>query len=373
MSVINKMLQDLDKRQQGHQLSNITSPQMQYVGRAGHSKKGWLIAVVCLLLGALSVYAFQGINKQDNAVSQPQLELQPQPQPQLQALQPIATTEPASSATVPAVDAIVPAVGTAVPVDDLVAQVPASDAALGIDTKTETGIDTKIELQPQSVDESKPIPTSEPIVEPVQAAGKMAVTEVKLTPAQLAQKQLIMATDADKRADWSKAIEHYGKALNFDPSLHEARKQLAALHYGQGQLSDAAQVLQQGWLLYPQEFEFTLLLARVQQAMGDTASALTSLANIPDSHVLARQKWLAQSDLAQKQGQFTLAEQAYRQLLQLEPQQGKWWMGLGYALDSQQQFAQASQAYRSALSHPGLSMQATAFIEQRLNQLGDSQ
>ncbi|WP_297896310.1 tetratricopeptide repeat protein [Shewanella sp.] len=382
MSVINKMLQDLDKRQQGHQLSNITSPQMQYMGRAGHSKKGWLIGVVCLLLGALSVYAFQGINKQENVVSQPQPQLEQQPQPQLQASQaqtsqPIATTEPTSTATVPAVDTAEPVVDTTVLVDDLVAQVPTTDAALGIDTntetETETGIDTKTEIQPQSVDEDNPTSTSEPIVEPVKAAGKMAVTEVKLTPAQLAQKQLIMATDADKRADWSKAIEHYSKALNLDPSLHEARKQLAALHYGQGQLSDAAQVLQQGWLLYPQEFEFTLLLARVQQAMGDTASALTSLANIPDSHVLARQKWLAQSDLAQKQGQFTLAEQAYRQLLQLEPQQGKWWMGLGYALDSQQQFAQASQAYRSALSHPGLSMQATAFIEQRLNQLGDSQ
>ncbi|MCP3128648.1 tetratricopeptide repeat protein [Shewanella sp. KJ2020] len=361
MSVINKMLQDLDKRQQGHQLSNIMSPQMQYVGRAGHSRKGWLIGVVCLLLGALSVYVFQGINKQTNVVSQPQPQLEQQPQPQLQASQlqpqaqaslPTATTEPAS---------------TAVPAVDIVAQVPVSDTALGIEIETET------ENHPQSVAEYKPTPMPEPIVEPVQAAGKMAVTEVKLTPSQLAQKQLLMATDADKRADWSKAIEHYSKALNFDPSLHEARKQLAALYYGQGQLSDAAQVLQQGWLLYPQEFEFTLLLARVQLAMGDTESALTSLANIPDSHVLARQKWLAQSDLAQKQGQFTLAEQAYRQLLQLEPQQGKWWMGLGYALDSQQQFAQASQAYRSALSHPGLSMQATAFIEQRLNQLGDSQ
>lgn len=371
MSVINKMLQDLDKRQQGHQLSNIMSPQMQYVGRGGHSRKGWLIGVVCLLLGALSVYVFQGINKQTNVVSQPQpqpqLEQQPQSQlqasqlqPQAQASLPIATTVPASPATVPAVEPAVPAV-------DSVAQVPVSDAALGIEIEAET------ETHPQSVEEYKPTPMPEPIVEPVQAAGKMAVTEVRLTPSQLAQKQLLMATDADKRADWSKAIEHYGKALNFDPSLHEARKQLAALYYGQGQLPDAVQVLQQGWLLYPQEFEFTLLLARVQQAMGDTASALTSLANIPDSHVLARQKWLAQSDLAQKQGQFTLAEQAYRQLLQLEPQQGKWWMGLGYALDSQQQFAQASQAYRSALSHPGLSMQATAFIEQRLNQLGDSQ
>lgn len=107
--------------------------------------------------------------------------------------------------------------------------------------------------------------------------------------------------------------------------------------------------------------------------MGDTDSALASLAQIPERHVLARQKWLAQTDLAQKQGQFTLVEQAYRQLLQQDPQQAKWWLGLAYALDSQQQFAQASQAYRTALSYSGLSTQATAFIEQRLQQLGDSQ
>ncbi|MGL5407866.1 MAG: tetratricopeptide repeat protein, partial [Shewanella sp.] len=44
-----------------------------------------------------------------------------------------------------------------------------------------------------------------------------------------------------------------------------------------------------------------------------------------------------------------------------------------YALDSQQQYHHARQAYRTALTHTGLSSQATAFIEQRLTQLGDSQ
>lgn len=393
MSVINKMLQDLDKRQQGHQLSNITPQQMHYVGRSGQSKKGLLISVASLLLGALSVYAFQTINQQEltsetpsagvnqetyveaiapnhdlsqdaktavqaNLVPQsepepelePELELEPEPQLEPQP-QSVATTELASTDTVP--------------VPDAAAQVLETDTELGLETETPSHFVDEKTLTPE--------PTPDPIAEPVKSTGQMAVTEVRLTPTQLAQKQLTMATDAEKQGNWSKAIEHYGKALNLDPSLPEARKQLAALYYGQGQLHNAAQVLQQGWLLYPQEFELALLLARVQQAMGNTDLALTSLANIPDSHVLARQKWLAQSDLAQKQGQFALAEQAYRQLLQQEPQQAKWWMGLGYALDSQQQFVQASQAYRSALSHPGLSTQASAFIEQRLNQLGDSQ
>ncbi|MGL5358177.1 MAG: tetratricopeptide repeat protein, partial [Shewanella sp.] len=138
-------------------------------------------------------------------------------------------------------------------------------------------------------------------------------------------------------------------------------------------LSEASAVLAQGVLLYPQEFEFALLLARVQQAQGKGALALESLELIPDEHSLARQKWLAQTDLAQKQGQFALAERAYRQLLQQEPRQGRWWMGLAYALDSQQQYPKARQAYRSALTHAGLSPQAIAFIEQRLTQLGDSQ
>lgn len=42
MSVINKMLQDLDKRQQGHELSNVTQPQVQYLARR-RSSSHWLL------------------------------------------------------------------------------------------------------------------------------------------------------------------------------------------------------------------------------------------------------------------------------------------------------------------------------------------
>ncbi|MGL5907613.1 MAG: tetratricopeptide repeat protein, partial [Shewanella sp.] len=206
-----------------------------------------------------------------------------------------------------------------------------------------------------------------------QAERAMTVTEVSLTPPQLAQKQLALAKAAEGQGELRQAINHYQQALTLTPGLHAARKQQAALLYGQEQWSQASAVLAQGILLYPQEFEFALLLARVQQAKGDGVEALASLELIPDDHELARQKWLAQTDLAQKQGQFALAEQAYRKLLQQEPRQGKWWMGLAYALDSQQQYHHARQAYRTALTHAGLSSQATAFIEQRLTQLGDSQ
>lgn len=396
MSVINKMLQDLDKRQQGHSLSNVAVHQAQFLGRPNPSRKWLVISLVSLLAGGVSVYAFQAMydsrNATDNSVNTV-MSAQTQsdntnPQTDTPAKDMSASAESAPSmAQSPRVNAA-PVEPTSEPTIESVAVNSSTDTANKAALPQES---VQAQTEPQQVavkanqaevnvnqSEVKITQTEARASEPVESAaaqptGQMAVTEVKLSPSQLAQKQLVLASDVEKQGQLVKAMDYYAKALKLDPSLHESRKQLAALHYGQGEQSQAAEVLAQGRLLYPQEFEFALLLARVQHAMGDTDAALASLAQIPDSHPLARQKWLAQTDLAQKQGQYPLVEQAYRKLLQQEPQQGKWWMGLAYALDSQKQFTQASQAYRTALSYSGLSTQATAFIEQRLQQLGDSQ
>ncbi len=431
MSVINKMLQDLDKRQQGHSLSNVAVHQAQFLGRPNTSRKWLVISLVSLLAGGVSVYAFQAMydsrNATDNSVNtvmsaqtpsdntNPQADtssmgaetgaettIPTEPTAEMVQVSPSSTDTPAkdmsasvesapSMAQSPRVNAA-PVEPTSEPTTESVAVNTSTDTA---NKAALTQDSVQAQTEPQQVvvkvnqaevnvnqSEVKITQTEARASEPVESAstqaaaqptGQMAVTEVKLSPSQLAQKQLVLASDAEKQGQLVKAMDYYAKALKLDPSLHESRKQLAALHYGQGEQPQAAEVLAQGRLLYPQEFEFALLLARVQHAMADTDAALASLAQIPDSHPLARQKWLAQTDLAQKQGQYPLVEQAYRKLLQQEPQQGKWWMGLAYALDSQKQFTQASQAYRTALSYSGLSTQATAFIEQRLQQLGDSQ
>ncbi|MGL5905191.1 MAG: hypothetical protein ACRCZA_00505, partial [Shewanella sp.] len=59
MSVINQMLKDLDKRQQGHQLRNIAPQQLQYAGQARASKSWILVSLISLALGALAVYVLQ--------------------------------------------------------------------------------------------------------------------------------------------------------------------------------------------------------------------------------------------------------------------------------------------------------------------------
>ncbi|MGL5390100.1 MAG: tetratricopeptide repeat protein, partial [Shewanella sp.] len=59
MSVINQMLKDLDKRQQGHQLSHITPHQLQYVERTRPAKHWILLSLLSLVLGALALYVLQ--------------------------------------------------------------------------------------------------------------------------------------------------------------------------------------------------------------------------------------------------------------------------------------------------------------------------
>ncbi|MCU8070933.1 tetratricopeptide repeat protein [Shewanella sp. SM32] len=429
MSVINKMLQDLDKRQQGHELSNVAQPQVQYLARRRAPFNGLLLCGVSLLFGGALVYGWQlFMAKPAEAIISAQTNGQNEStQTQIEPVQsPVSVEvveEPLKVATMqefttkneelePSVDDVVlnqpqefeseneveqesqrQQDESSALADDLVDTVSepshsqsnrvtssvrsaevtaAAPSALMMSERASVAADNELnasnELKVQEVKADAGTNRLTP-----QQQGQMAITEVKLTPKQLAQKRFTLASEAERDGKLKDAISYYEQTLGFDPSMHEARKQLAALHYGQGQLAKASEVLLQGMLLFPQQLDFALLLARVQQASGQADLALVTLANIPDTHPLARQKWMAQSDLAQKLGQFSLSEQAYRQLLQQEPQQAKWWMGLAYALDSQQQFPQARQAYRTALGHRGLSAQASAFIEQRLTQLGDSQ
>ncbi|MBS0043008.1 tetratricopeptide repeat protein [Shewanella sp. M16] len=437
MSVINKMLQDLDKRQQGHELSNVAQPQVQYLARRRAPFNGLLLCGVSLLFGGALVYGWQlfiakpaeaTISAQTNGQNEStQTQIEFVQVDKITSRQPSASVEvveePLNVATMqefttkneelePSVDDVVlnqpqefeseneveqesqrQQDESSALADDLVDTVSepshsqsnrvtssvrsaevtaAAPSALMMSERASVAADNELnasnELKVQEVKADAGTNRLTP-----QQQGQMAITEVKLTPKQLAQKRFTLASEAERDGKLKDAISYYEQTLGFDPSMHEARKQLAALHYGQGQLAKASEVLLQGMLLFPQQLDFALLLARVQQASGQADLALVTLANIPDTHPLARQKWMAQSDLAQKLGQFSLSEQAYRQLLQQEPQQAKWWMGLAYALDSQQQFPQARQAYRTALGHRGLSAQASAFIEQRLTQLGDSQ
>lgn len=204
-------------------------------------------------------------------------------------------------------------------------------------------------------------------------ASNMKVTEVTLTKVQLAKVLFQKAQTAEKEKRLSDASSGYLEAIILDPSFHAARKQLVSIYYAQNNANTAIRLLESGLGMFPSHWEFYLIKANIENALQEYRAALQSLSYIDDSSHFVKDKWAFQGEIAQKIAQYDLAESAYRSLLTLESTQARWWMGLAYALDSQQQYAKAAEAYRSALNYPGLSNTAIEFVEQRLVQLGENQ
>jgi MSHA biogenesis protein MshN len=216
-------------------------------------------------------------------------------------------------------------------------------------------------------------PEPAPKMATAQPPGKMEISEVKLTPEQLAQRQYQAGMNAQQNGDLTAAAAAMQRALELYPALHSARKQLAALYYGAGQLTEAAALLQFGINNFPSQQQFWLLLGRVQLAQGKSAAAQASLQHIADGSELATDKWLTLAKLGQQDSNWTLVQQSYQRLIASAADDGRWWMGLAHAQDAAGDYPSALASYRQALQRDNLSLNARAYIENRIAQIGDRQ
>ncbi len=401
MSVINTMLKDLDKRQQSHELENLHVAPVQYQSSTS-SKLPWiLLGLVSLVLVSGIVFSWDRLTAKvsdDTEILSVDKLVADTPVTDNKVAENTAT-ENSRALNEPGLTPMAAAsidAGVTVESEQRLTQLPAIPEQT---LRSEHDNGAKAESTAKAVSEEqasagKELPvitskiqrtTSRPISQPVKVEapvartsnnGSMAVTEVKLSDEQLAQKRLTLATEAEQLGEQNDAIVYYIEALTLNPKLHQARKQLAALYYGKARLDLATDLLRQGSSQFPLEFDYLLLLARVQQASGNQAQALSILSQIPDTSLLARQKWVEQSSLAQEVSNFVLAEQGYRNLLGVEANQARWWMGLAYSLDAQAKYSAAKDAYKQAVLYKsvprkGLSAQALDYIENRLAQLGE--
>ncbi len=421
MSVINTMLKDLDKRKESHELENLQVAPVQYQ-RARPSKLPWiLLGLVSLVLVSGIVFSWDRLTAKapddteivsiddtaadilliDNKAAESTATENSGGVIEEPSLTPMALPSIAADSRVPVKgkpDSIEPYAGVTAKSEQRLTQVPSTpEQAFRSEPENESKVESALkpiikEQQATVIKEALPVITSKnqnvasaPLSQAVRVEapvvrasnnGSMAVTEVKLSDEQLAQKRLTLATEAEQQGEQNNAMVYYIEALTLNPKLHQARKQLAALYYGKGRLDLASDLLKQGISQFPLEFDYVLLLARVQQVSGNKVQALSTLSQIPDSSLLARQKWVEQSSLAQEVSDFLLAEQGYRNLLGVEANQARWWMGLAYSLDAQAKYSAAKDAYKQAVlyksePHKGLSAQALDYIENRLAQLGE--
>ena len=372
MSVINQMLKDLDRRQQEAEGAAV------YV--APVRQQGWWMLVLTLLCTlALGILGWRTwiFWQQSQRASLPAVQVEAPAVAPSAPLAVVGTTQAVSSAAsvakVPAASAestaarVAPSAAEQVPADEaLLADEGNPEEALGDETilsDEELQPDLYAELAAEQSAEEAPAPAAP------RKPGILKIETVELSDAELATLAERKATTAMAKGRMQEAQDGYYEVLAHDPHNQGAREQLAGLLYGAGRLTEAAQVLEEGLRLDPAQADLRLLLARVAISGGDRQKALDWLTGYQPDIASNLDYYATWAGLAQELGQPVQASEMYVRLLRQQPDQGRWWLGLGVAEDGQGHRQRALDAYRNAQLHGNLGEASTQWLEQRIGQL----
>jgi len=357
MSVINQMLKDLDRRQQGSEGAAV------YVAPA--RQQGWWLLLLTLMCGlALGILGWRSwlYWQQTRAVAAATEVATPDAVARVVA--PLSQPEPG------AVAAVLP-----LPSEEEVNEQEAAgefyESANGAPFDASTDVDevalTDEELQPELYAELAA--EQQTVATAPRKPSVLKIETVELSAKELALLAERKATTAMAKGNMRDAQDNYYDALAHDPYNQGAREQLAGLLYGEGRLSEARQLLEEGIRLDPQQADFRLLLARLAISEGQQQQALGWLSGYQPDLASNLDYYATWAGLTQELGQNADAANLYVKLLRQQPDQGRWWLGLGVAEDGQGHSQRALDAYRNAMLHGNLGDASTSWLEQRIGQL----
>jgi len=380
MSLINKMLRDLDKRHasSGVMAGPATLGMSQHAhpvpSRALASDVFWRLMAGAMLF-AVGWVAWVVWQMMPRPVVTELVQQQAKPLPVASAAP--AISEPARPA------AVAPAAPKPEPIAAAVAPsragAPAPHAAgkasvdmLRLATELTTPIPRR-QSAPRSTPKAASAPARTASAQPVRAAepaGKGTIDRRANTSAKYrADQEFRRAVNLVNQGRIAEGMDGFRNALEMDPAHEAARQTLVALLLEAKRVDEAATVLQNGLTANPDNTGFAMLLARILVERNDVPNALFVLQRHaappdrnPDFHAFA-------AALYQRLGRHKEAIDQYEAALRLAPSAGVWWVGLGISFQAAEQSKEALEAYTRAKSAGNLAPELLAFVDQRLKQL----
>ena len=204
--------------------------------------------------------------------------------------------------------------------------------------------------------------------EPLATPPSMQITVASKSNDELAQDAYVKGNVAYQRGEVNEAVAAYQKALELKPELHDARAQWVALLFAKQEVNRALALLQQGMNLFPQHTPYRLLAARIWQDQQQPSRALDVLLTSPPTERIQEYLQL-QAALAQQTQRWQVALESWQTLLQQYGLDVRGLLGSAIALDNLARFDEAKMYYLQAREQGGLSQQSQNFIAQRLRQL----
>jgi MSHA biogenesis protein MshN len=186
------------------------------------------------------------------------------------------------------------------------------------------------------------------------------------SPAERAEIDYRRGVLAQRQGNAENAAASYRSALEAYPEHAAARQTLAALLIEAKHFDEAEELLRKGTELASVRLASMLALARLKVERNQAPAALELLQKNAASGERSAEYQGFVGALLNRAGRAPEAVEHYRAATVLAPSEGRWWAGLGIALDAAGKGPEARDAYQKAHSLPGLPADLAQHVEQRL-------
>lgn len=213
-----------------------------------------------------------------------------------------------------------------------------------------------------------PSPPAAPAKAEPAPAGPVRIEKspVAATPRDRADAEYRKAEMALASGRSGEALDGMRAALKIDPAYVQVRQALLRQLLDMRRMDDAMAVLQEGVDLMPAQTGWAMSLARLQLEHGDLAAADRTLAR-SQAYAEANADYAGfQGHLKSRLGAHRQAAAHYQRASRLVPNEGRWWLGLGLALEADGRVPEARDALRRALAAGSLNAELSAVAEQHL-------
>lgn len=201
-----------------------------------------------------------------------------------------------------------------------------------------------------------------------EAPPRIEKRERSATPREKADGHFRRAVAAINQGRLTEALAGFEAALRDDPAYVAVRLAYAAALAEDRRRGEARALLAEG-LALAAEPPLALQLARLAVADGDDATALAALTRASAAAAEDAEFRGLHAAVLARAGRHREAIGEYQAALRRVPGAGVWWMGLGLSLEAEGQVGEAREALRRARASGALSAELARFVDQRLKQL----
>lgn len=227
-----------------------------------------------------------------------------------------------------------------------------------------------LSLSPASVEKIELIPTLPAVAQAEETTyGQMDIRPSTTTPQMSADRLLSEAKALYARRDFGQADVKIQALLKQQPLHVEARLLYVSALIARGNVATASQMLGDGLRLDPGISEWAKVYARLLVDQGQTLQAVEVLAYALPQISQDQEYYAFYAALLQGLARHDEAAEFYRVLLNEQPDNRVWWMGLGISLDALNDMSEAVYAYNRALEGDALNYELRQYVLQQTERL----